>query len=82
MRARQRRAATWPGVLHRGFRQGEIFVPCHGNAKKNDRAVLDADAKGNLKASKKQIDAATKFIPLWVKLSSPLAAGKRLHCVP
>ena len=32
--------------------------------KKNDRAVLDADAKGNLKASKKQIDAATKFIPL------------------
>lgn len=50
--------------------------------KKNDRAVLDADAKGNLKAFKKQIDAATKFIPLWVKLSSPLAAGKRLHCVP
>ena len=57
-------------------------MPCHGNAKKNDRAVLDADAKGNLKAFKKQIDAATKFIPLWVKLSSPLAAGKRLHCVP
>jgi len=82
MRPAKDRRATWPGVLHRGFRQGEIFVPCHGNAKKNDRAVLDADAKGNLKAFKKQIDAATKFIPLWVKLSSPFAAGKRLHCVP
>jgi len=42
---------------------------------KNDKVVLDADAKGNLKAFKKQIDAATKFIPLWVKVAVAIALG-------
>src|SRR5262249_912315 len=35
---------------------------------KSDKVKLDADAKANLKAFKEQIDAATKFIPLWVKV--------------
>ena len=42
---------------------------------KNDKVVLDTDARNNLKAFKKQIDAATKFIPLWVKISVAIALG-------
>ncbi len=42
---------------------------------KNDKVVLDADARNNLKAFKKQIDAATKFIPLWVKIAVAIALG-------
>ncbi|RQP21499.1 inorganic phosphate transporter [Piscinibacter terrae] len=41
-----------------------------------DRAVsFDADTKANLKAFKKQIDDATKFIPLWVKVAVAIALG-------
>lgn len=36
---------------------------------KSDVATLDADTKRNLKAFKGQIDDATKFIPLWVKVA-------------
>jgi PiT family inorganic phosphate transporter len=36
---------------------------------------LDAEAKTNLDAFKKQIDAATKFIPLWVKIAVAIALG-------
>jgi PiT family inorganic phosphate transporter len=41
-----------------------------------DSAVgFDADAKANLKAFKKQIDDATKFIPIWVKVAVAIALG-------
>jgi PiT family inorganic phosphate transporter len=36
---------------------------------------FDADTKANLKAFKKQIDDATKFIPLWVKVVVAIALG-------
>jgi len=36
---------------------------------------LDGDAKKNLDAFKKQIDNATKFIPLWVKIAVAIALG-------
>ncbi len=36
---------------------------------------LDAVAASNLKAFKKDIDAATKFIPLWVKVAVAIALG-------
>jgi inorganic phosphate transporter, PiT family len=37
--------------------------------------VLDAETRANLDAFKKQIDAATKFIPLWVKVVVAMALG-------
>ena len=37
--------------------------------------ALDPDARANLDAFKKQIDAATKFIPLWVKVAVAIALG-------
>lgn len=36
---------------------------------------FDADTRANLKAYKKQIDDATKFIPLWVKVAVAIALG-------
>ncbi|HEX4599485.1 MAG TPA: inorganic phosphate transporter [Burkholderiaceae bacterium] len=36
---------------------------------------FDADTKGDLKAFKKLTDAATKFIPLWVKVAVAIALG-------
>ena len=42
---------------------------------KSESANLDADAKKNLKAFKGQIDDATKFIPLWVKVAVAIALG-------
>jgi inorganic phosphate transporter, PiT family len=42
---------------------------------KNDKVVLDTDARSNLKAFKKQIDNATKFIPVWVKIAVAIALG-------
>jgi len=41
----------------------------------SDAPALDADAKANLKAFKKEVDAATKFIPLWVKVVVAIALG-------
>ncbi|HUN92197.1 MAG TPA: inorganic phosphate transporter [Burkholderiaceae bacterium] len=38
-------------------------------------ASFDADARANLGAFKKQIDDATKFIPLWVKVAVAIALG-------
>ena len=40
-----------------------------------DGTGFDADARANLKAFKKQIDDATKFIPLWVKVAVAIALG-------
>jgi len=42
---------------------------------KNDAAKFDADTKKNLKAFKTEIDNATKFIPLWVKVAVAIALG-------
>jgi len=41
----------------------------------NPKASFDATTRDNLKAFKKQIDAATKFIPLWVKVAVAIALG-------
>jgi PiT family inorganic phosphate transporter len=42
---------------------------------KSDAAKLDIDAKRNLTAFKAQVDDATKFIPLWVKVAVAVALG-------
>ncbi|MCB5186524.1 inorganic phosphate transporter [Methylobacillus caricis] len=42
---------------------------------KNPAIILDEDAKANLMAFKKEIDKATKFIPLWVKIVVAIALG-------
>ncbi|PRC93276.1 inorganic phosphate transporter [Solimicrobium silvestre] len=42
---------------------------------KNPAVNFDADTKANLTAFKKQIDDATKFIPLWVKIAVAIALG-------
>src|SRR5882757_8396531 len=42
---------------------------------KSDAPKFDADTKKNLKAFKGQIDNATKFIPLWVKVAVAIALG-------
>ena len=42
---------------------------------KSDNSGLDADAKSNLKALKGQLDTATKFIPVWVKVAVAIALG-------
>jgi PiT family inorganic phosphate transporter len=42
---------------------------------KNEAAGFDADTKKNLKAFKSEIDDATKFIPLWVKVAVAIALG-------
>jgi PiT family inorganic phosphate transporter len=38
-------------------------------------APLDADTKKNLKAFKSEIDSATRFIPMWVKVAVAIALG-------
>lgn len=41
-----------------------------------DKAItLNADTKANLTAFKKELDNATKFIPLWVKVAVAIALG-------
>jgi PiT family inorganic phosphate transporter len=42
---------------------------------KSGAAQLDADTRADMKAFKKLIDAATKFIPLWVKVAVAIALG-------
>jgi PiT family inorganic phosphate transporter len=42
---------------------------------KEPSVKLDAQADANLKAFKKQMDDATKFIPLWVKVAVAVALG-------
>ena len=42
---------------------------------KNEAVKFDDDTKANLKAFKKNIDDATKFIPLWVKVTVAIALG-------
>jgi inorganic phosphate transporter, PiT family len=42
---------------------------------KDSKVALSAEAKTNLTAFKKEIDDATKFIPLWVKVVVAIALG-------
>jgi len=42
---------------------------------KNSTVHFDADTKANLAAFKREIDGATKFIPLWVKVAVAVALG-------
>jgi PiT family inorganic phosphate transporter len=42
---------------------------------KDSAVKFDADTKANLAAFKRQIDDATKFIPLWVKVAVAIALG-------
>ncbi|MDM0078458.1 inorganic phosphate transporter [Variovorax sp. J2P1-59] len=42
---------------------------------KSDAVRFDADTLANLKAFKSEIDSATKFIPLWVKVAVAIALG-------
>jgi PiT family inorganic phosphate transporter len=42
---------------------------------KDSHVSFDADTRGTLKTFKTQIDAATKFIPLWVKIAVAIALG-------
>ena len=42
---------------------------------KDKKITLDAAAAANLKTFKTKIDAATKFIPLWVKVAVAIALG-------
>jgi PiT family inorganic phosphate transporter len=42
---------------------------------KNDSVKFDSDTQANLKAFKSEIDSATKFIPLWVKVAVAIALG-------
>ncbi|MDH0867522.1 inorganic phosphate transporter [Mitsuaria sp. GD03876] len=42
---------------------------------KDPAFAFDADTKANLSAFKRQVDAATKFIPLWVKVVVAIALG-------
>ncbi|HEX6832394.1 MAG TPA: inorganic phosphate transporter [Rudaea sp.] len=44
-------------------------------AKDSHSALFDVDTQRNLVAYKKQIDDATKFIPLWVKVAVAIALG-------
>ena len=45
------------------------------NVEKNDAVKMDPDTRANVDAFKHQLDAATKFIPLWVKVAVAIALG-------
>jgi len=45
------------------------------NVEKSGKVTFDDDARSNLKAFRKQIDDATKFIPVWVKIAVSIALG-------
>jgi PiT family inorganic phosphate transporter len=42
---------------------------------KNPKVTLDADTHAKLAAFRKEVDAATKFIPVWVKVAVAIALG-------
>ena len=46
-----------------------------GKLQKSDKVRFSADAGANLGAFKKEVDNATKFIPLWVKVAVAIALG-------
>ena len=52
-----------------------IVIRGHSLSGKKRSGEIRCDTKANLKAFKKDIDDATKFIPLWVKVSVAIALG-------
>jgi PiT family inorganic phosphate transporter len=46
-----------------------------GHMKKNGNSGFDHDTQANVDAFKKELDASTKFIPLWVKVAVAIALG-------
>jgi PiT family inorganic phosphate transporter len=46
-----------------------------GALNKSGKVTFDTDTKKNLVEFKKEIDAATKFIPIWVKVAVAIALG-------
>ena len=61
----------WPNVRNDMYLAAESIRILQ----KSDAVKFDADAASNLKAFKKEIDDATKFIPLWVKIAVAIALG-------
>jgi PiT family inorganic phosphate transporter len=57
--------------------RNDMYLTAEGirNLDKNAAIKFDADTKENLMAFKSQIDDATKFIPLWVKIAVAIALG-------
>ena len=57
--------------------RNDMYLASEAIAKieKNDKIQMDGDTHANLKAFKGQLDAATKFIPLWVKIAVAIALG-------
>jgi len=57
--------------------RNDMYLTAEGirNLDKNAAMKFDADTKENLTAFKRQIDDATKFIPLWVKIAVAIALG-------
>jgi len=45
------------------------------NLEQNDKVQLTTESRSNLKAFKAEVDGATKFIPLWVKVAVAIALG-------
>ena len=64
--------------MHRTTRlQPAIFegIACINRVEKSGAVTFDGEAKANIKAFKIEIDDATKFIPLWVKVAVAIALG-------
>jgi inorganic phosphate transporter, PiT family len=56
--------------------RNDMYLTSEGiSALTRSKVAFDADAKKNLAEFKKEIDAATKFIPLWVKVAVAIALG-------
>jgi inorganic phosphate transporter, PiT family len=56
--------------------RNDMYLTSEGiSALTKSKVAFDADAKKNLAEFKKEIDAATKFIPLWVKVAVAIALG-------
>lgn len=64
-------AAAVPNVRNDMYLASEAIR----HLEKSDQVPLDADARANLKAFKAELDGATKFIPLWVKVAVAIALG-------
>ena len=57
--------------------RNDMYLASEAIAKlqKSDQVKFGADASNNLGAFKKEMDASTKFIPLWVKVAVAIALG-------
>jgi inorganic phosphate transporter, PiT family len=67
--------AQVPAVAVKNVRNDMYLTSESLRALDKSKATLSADAKTNAAAFKKEIDDATKFIPLWVKVAVAIALG-------